>query len=748
MVYTTTTYPKDLESLLADMGNISAVDRDLIERAYYRAEKAHEGLKRKSGEPYFTHCLAVATILAEMKLDSETIAAGLLHDVVEDTPITSQELEAEFGTTIARMVDGVTKLAKLPTQTDKPSNGNGIISKNSVSAPKDLEFFRKMMLTMDSDIRVVLVKLADRLHNMRTLGYMAPDKQRRIAQETTDIYVPLANRLGIWQIKWELEDLSFRYLQPDEYKSIAVALQERRADREAYVAKIAEVLRTEMEKYGITNAHITARPKHIASIYTKMHRKGVPLEQVYDVRAVRVIVDELPQCYMVLGIVHQLWRPIPGEFDDYIGSPKDNFYRSLHTAVMDDKGRTLEVQIRTWQMHEDAEYGIAAHWRYKEGGRTANDERFEKRIAFLRRLMEFGTDGTSVDPQEFYAHVKSNFFEGRIYVFTPKGDIIDLPVGSTPIDFAYTIHTEIGHRCRGAKVRGKLVPLNHVLQTGDQIEILTAKRGGPTLDWLNPNAGYATSSRAREKIRHFFRKEHRDSNLSSGRNALERELRRLGVLDKLALDVVATMFEYGGRLDDFLVEVGMGNITGAQIAGRVLEEERNKREAQMDESEELQARLRAPASSDISDGVTVMGAEGMMLNIARCCNPLPGDPIVGYVTRGRGLMVHRADCTNILATNERERLLEIKWGARKQEEQRYNVPIEVVAHDRAGLLRDISALISEMNINISSVEVVTKRQIATLYINLQIATNDQLTRVLSKLEQIPSVVEARRRNNA
>lgn len=750
MVYTTTTYPKDLAALLESMGELNPADRELVEHAYYYAEEKHRGYTRESGEPYFTHCLAVATILADMRMDAETIAAGLLHDVIEDTAVTPEEFEAEFGKTLLHLVDGVTKLKKMPTSSENGNaNKNGSsTSKHGISAPKDLEYFRKMMLMMDSDIRVVLIKLADRLHNMRTLGYMAPDKQRKKALETQEIYVPLANRLGIWQVKWELEDLAFRYLQPDAYKAIVAALQERRVDREAYVARVAEVLRAELEKYGICNAHITARPKHIASIYNKMHRKGIPLERVYDVRAVRVIVDEVPQCYLVLGVVHQLWKPIPGEFDDYIGTPKDNFYRSLHTAVMDDQGRTLEVQIRTWQMHEDAEYGIAAHWRYKEGGRLVNDERFEKRIAFLRRLMD-GTETATVSAQEFFDHMKSNFFEGRIYVFTPKGDMIDLPVGSTPIDFAYAIHTEIGHRCRGAKVRGKLVPLNYVLNIGDQVEILTAKRGGPSLDWLNPNAGYVTTSRAREKIRHFFRKERREININSGRMVLQRELRRLGVLDKVSLDAVASAFDFSGRLDDFLVEIGIGNITGAQIALRVLEMDgySDAQDVAVDESEELQARLRPPAPSNVSDAVTVLGAEGLMLNIARCCNPLPGDPIVGYVTRGRGVMVHRADCQNILANTERERLLDIKWGS-KRSEQRYDVPIEVVAHDRPGLLRDVSALIAEMNINMSSVNVSTKRQIATLYITLQIAHHDQLSRVLSKLEQIPSVTEARRRKHA
>ncbi len=732
MVSTTTSYPRDLETLLAPLTEFSPNDKELVERAYYYAEHAHEGQKRKSGEPYFMHCVAVASILAEMKMDAETISAGLLHDVVEDTPTTSEDLEREFGYNITRLVNGVTKLAKLPKQ-DGDGEKNGVYK-------KDTEFFRRMMLTMDADVRVVIVKLADRLHNMRTLGHMTNEKQRRISQETMEIYAPLANRLGIWQIKWELEDLSFRYLEPEAYKSIAGALQERRADREAYVAQIVETLKKEVEAHGIMNAHISARPKHITSIYKKMSRKGVPLDEIYDIRAVRVIVPEHSQCYIVLGIVHQLWRPIPGEFDDYIASPKDNFYRSLHTAVVDDKGRTLEVQIRTWKMHEDAEYGIAAHWRYKEG-RQAKDDVFEKRIAFLRRLMEFGATEDE-DPSQFLSRMQSEFFEGRIYAFTPKGDIVDLPQGATPIDFAYAIHTEIGHRCRGAKVRGKLVSLGHQLQTGDQVEILTAKRGGPSLDWLNGDLGYAKTSRAKEKIRHYFRKQHRENNIASGRSVLERELKRLGLLDKVSLDTVSTLFDYG-KLDDFLVAIGTGETTGAQIAHEVLEDERRKRD-QVDIDDAEKPRLHEPASLDVSNGVSIMGTAGMLVNLARCCNPLPSDEIVGYVTRGRGVTVHSSTCSNILAMTEPERLIDVTWG-KKQNEQRYNVPVEIVAHDRPGLLRDVSTVVSDAGINISSVSVVTKQHIATLYLNLQVISPSQLAKVLLKVETIPNVVETRRR---
>ena len=450
MLTSTNLYSRDLESLLNALPEVKPNEIDLIAAAYQRAESAHTGQRRKSGEPYFTHCVAVASILAEMKMDAETIAAGLLHDVVEDSDVSLDVLRSEFGTTIAKLVDGVTKLKNLPIKNVSPAGD----TRRSSAINREMEYIRKMLLTMGDDVRVVLVKLADRLHNMRTLGYMPRDKQRAVAQETMDIFAPLANRLGIWQMKWELEDLSFRYLNPEAYRSIARALDERRDEREHYVTRIKDLLTTELRKARITKVTISARPKHIHSIYNKMTKKDLPLEQIYDIRGMRVLVDTLAECYLALGIVHNLWRPIPGEFDDYIANPKDNFYRSLHTAVHDDEGKTVEVQIRTWEMHEDAEYGIAAHWRYKEGD-NGHDQAFEQRLAYLRRLMEFGPEVN--DASQFVDTVKSEVFQDRVYSVTPNGDIIDLPVGATPIDFAYHIHTDVGNRCRGAKVNGRLI---------------------------------------------------------------------------------------------------------------------------------------------------------------------------------------------------------------------------------------------------------------------------------------------------
>lgn len=720
----------DLQSLLDLLPELSPNDRALIERAYFKAENAHMGQFRKSGEPYFTHCVAVSHILAEMKLDAEAIAAALMHDVVEDTTVTTDELRVEFGTTIATIVEGVTKLKKLPI---KPET-----DKKSRTVDREMEYIRKMALAMGDDVRVVLVKLADRLHNMRTLGYMSPDKQRVIAQETLDIFAPLANRLGIWQIKWELEDLSFRYLEPDAYRMIASSIDERRADREAYLNRIIDALRKELVQYGIHNPIISARPKHIYSIFKKMDRKGLPFDQIYDVRAVRVIVDSKPECYTVLGVVHNLWRPIPNEFDDYIAAPKDNFYQSLHTAVLDTNGKTVEVQIRTKEMHEHAEYGIAAHWRYKEGTSRNHDDAFERRIAFLRRLMEFGRD--TEDAASFVDTMKTEVFQDRVYAFTPKGDIVDMPKGATPVDFAYYIHTDIGHRCRGAKVHGKLVSLNYVLKTGDQVEIVISKRGGPSLDWLNPNLGFVTTARAREKIRYWFRKQNREKNILAGREVLEREMKRLGVLDSTPFETVSKWFTYD-KLDDFLASVGAGDINGGQIANKILEVERRTQE----ELERAQLKARpSGVSLDVSNGVNIMGTGGLLVNMGRCCNPMPGDRIVGFVTRGRGVTVHRNDCVNI--AHENERLIEVTWG-RQSPEQRYSVPIEIIAYDREGLMRDISTMFADERVNMSTVLVNTRHNIATFQLTIELSSLQQLTRILTRLENIASVTDARRRSN-
>lgn len=726
----------NLDSLLAALPELMPIERDLIHRAYHRAEIAHDGQMRKSGEPYFTHCVAVASILADMHLDAEAIAAALMHDIIEDTPVSYEDLVSEFGTSVADLVRGVTKLTKLPINVSTPQSG-----KRTRDTNRELEYIRKMLLTIGDDVRVVLIKLADRLHNMRTLSYMPPQKQQRIAHETMEIFAPLANRLGIWQIKWELEDLSFRYLNPEAYRSIANRIDERRTDREQYIGTIMDDLRQEIDHQGLVHATITGRPKHIYSIYRKMQNKQLPFEEIYDVRAVRILVDTVPECYLALGVVHNLWRPIMNEFDDYIAAPKDNFYQSLHTAVIDGNGKTIEIQIRTREMHEHAEYGVAAHWRYKEGNRR-HDENFQRRLTYLRRLMEFGPE-VQDDAETFVDTMKTEVFRDRVYAYTPKGDIVDLPTGSTPIDFAYHIHTDVGHRCRGAKVNGRLIALNTALKTGDQVEILTSKRGGPSMDWLNPDLGYVQTSRAKTKIRHWFRKLNRDKHIALGREMLERELKRIGVLDSMSFETVSHLFDFE-RVDDFMAAVGAGDINGAQISNRVLDEER--RHHRFQDVTDLVRKSRVKPS-DNDSGIKIMGTGGLMVNIASCCNPMPGDRIIGYITRGRGVTVHRRNCPNIISTNEPERLIEVSWGA-EDEEHRYTVPVEIVAYDRGGLIRDISTIIADEKVNIAQVSVSTRQEIATFHITMEISNNRQLTRILNKIEQLRSVVETYRCNTS
>lgn len=789
----TNVIPAELEVIFKNLPKLSTVDEQVILRAYERAAKAHEGQLRQSGEPYMIHCLAVAQILSELRLDAEAISAALLHDVIEDTNITLEDLETEFGIAIARLVDGVTKMDKLPTDVEGMKSGK--------AGNREAETLRKLFLAMGNDMRVVLIKLADRLHNMRTLGYLPPDRQRRMARETMDIFAPLANRLGIWQMKWELEDLSFRYLNPVQYKEIAGQLAERRVDREKYMVRLKEKLLGELTAAGIS-AQISARPKHIYSIFRKMDRKRVMFSEVYDVRAVRVIVASKPLCYQALGVVHSLWRPIPSEFDDYIAAPKENFYQSLHTAVLDDEGKTLEIQIRTQEMHEHAEYGVAAHWRYKEGAKR--DEEFEKRLVYLRRLMDFDEDDEAIkqNADEFVSAMKTQVFENRVYVFTPKGDIIDLPAGATPIDFAYHIHTEIGNRCRGAKVNGQRVGLDYRLQSGERVEILTSKRGGPSLDWLNPNMGFVHTTRGSNKIKGWFRKQDRDKNIAQGSDVTDREMKRLG-LSSMPRETVASLFNYP-KAEDFLWHVGLGDITAAQIATKVLEAEREKNIALGREladrelkrigrfgivSRETVAALFDCIKSDdflaqvgagtitgtqiatkvmelegkaqnytalsnrdsvraqnVAESIDILGTKGMLINLGRCCNPVQGEPIVGYITRGKGVTVHRADCLNVINSTEPERFINVSWG--RPTEQTYAVPVEILAYDREGLMRDIGAVVANENINISNVNISTRNGVATFLVTMQIENVTQLSRVLARIEQLSNVVEAHRRTSA
>jgi GTP pyrophosphokinase len=710
----------------------TAAELDFICRACELAQQAHHGQFRASGEPYFQHSLSVANILAKLRMDHETLAAAVLHDVLEDTPITYRDLEEEFGENVAQLVEGVTKMGQIQEYRGQ--------SKKSKKERAQAESLRKMFLAMVDDIRVVLIKLADRTHNMRTLHHLREDKRKRIAKETLEIFAPLANRLGIWQIKWELEDLAFRYLDPETYKQIARMVDERRINREKYINTAADMLRAELYERGI-HADVQGRPKHIYSIYRKMKRKGVTFDQIYDVRAVRVLVNTVGDCYAVLGIVHTTWRPIPGEFDDYIAAPKDNLYRSLHTAIVGPSGKTVEVQIRTYEMHQDAELGVAAHWRYKEGSRS--DPNYDNKVAWIRSIMEWKED--VVDAREFVDQVKAEVFQDRVHVITPGGDIVDLPQGATPIDFAYYIHTEVGHRCRGAKINGKIVPLNYVLKNGEQIEILTAKRGGPSRDWLNPNLGYLKTSRARAKVRHWFKYLNYEENVSQGRVSLERELRRLGLSD-INFDKLSQQFQYH-KVEEFLAAIGRSDISHTQMVNAI---------NQVVETETPEADLwplptnhhAPPAQASYTGQPTVQGVGDLLTNLAQCCRPVPGDAeIVGYITRGRGVTIHRRDCPNVLNLIDRspERLISVDWGS--VENVTYPVEVVIEAFDRTGLLLDISSIVANQHINMSSVHTVTSKSKNTVNVTvtLEVKNIDQLSRVLAMIEQLPNVTEVRRR---
>ena len=708
-----------LETLLNALPpDLSPADKALIQKAYDAAELAHSGQKRASGEPYVQHCLNVAYILAELHMPTAVLVAGLLHDTVEDTTYTLDDVRRNFGNEVATLVDGVTKLAQLPRVS---KDGNTPIDRHT-------ESLRKTFMAMSDDVRVVLIKLADRLHNMRTLMHVKPEKQARIARETLEIFAPLANRLGIWSIKSELEDLSFRYTNPDRFREIAGQIAEQQADREQTMAAIVAQVREALKTANI-EAEVSGRPKHIYSIYKKMERKEVGFDQVFDVRAVRIIVKDNPTCYHVLGVIHNLWRPIPGQFDDYIATPKDNFYQSLHTAVKYDDGKTLEVQIRTPDMHANAEYGIAAHWRYKEGVR--HDEAYERRIKWLRSLMEWRQD--VADSGEFVDAMKSDVFEERVYAFTPRGDIIDLPAGATPIDFAYQVHTSVGDRCRGAKVNGKLISLDYRLKTGEQVEILTAKRGGPSRDWLNPDLGLVRTHRAMQKIRQYFRRQDREQLITQGRELLDKELKRLGI-EAYSYETLAHMFEFA-KPEDLLFALGAGDIHGRQIAARLMEEERVAAAA----AQVLPAV--DPRGVVQSDEVAILGTKGLLTNLARCCKPVPGDPIVGYITRGRGATIHRQDCPNVLYQKEPERIIKVSWG---QAQQTYPVAVRIMAYDRDGLMKDVSTVVAEEHINMTAISVATKNSLATFEVTMEIADTEVLARVLARIEQLPNVIEARR----
>jgi GTP pyrophosphokinase len=698
-----------------------AANIDLVTRAAQVAIAAHAADLRQSGEPYVIHPIEVATILARIQLDTETIAGALLHDVIEDTPLTLEQIETSFGPRVAKLVDGVTKLGRIPWTTDDGS------SASSREKAQQAENLRKMFLAMVDDIGVVLIKLADRLHNMRTLDALAPEKRVRIAHQTLEIYAPLANRLGIWQFKSELEDLAFRYINPDAYSALKREFEQRARNSAPYIERVKRELLETLGDAGI-EAEITGRTKHIYSIYRKMLAKGRSLDEIYDVIGLRVLVNDRKDCYGALGVVHARWHPLPGEFDDYIATPKDSMYQSLHTAVVGPDGHVVEIQIRTREMHRIAEHGVAAHWRYKEG--TRSDARIEAKVAWLRQLMEWRDQ--VADAEEFVESLKSDVFKEQIYVFTPAGDVIELPAGATPVDFAYRIHTEIGHQCVGAKVNDQLVPLDYRLQNGQVVKILTSRaKTGPNRDWLLSTSEYVTTASAREKIRRWFRSQERDENITQGREILERELRRLNV--ELKPDDLLKAFPQYPKLDDLLAAIGYGAVSAQRISVRL---------AQHREQEVL-----APAENILvprtPPRLQVMGVGDLLTNLATCCRPVNGDTIVGYVTRGRGVTVHRVDCPNILNATEPERLVPVTWG--DQGEETFPVTIQIKAWDRVGLLRDVSTLLADERVNIVNVLTTTHDdRTVSLFATVEVEGIGQLSKILQKLEGVREVYEVHR----
>ncbi len=698
---------RDLLALIAD--HYPQADLGPIERAFDLAVVAHDGQRRASGEPYVLHPIATSWILAELGIDPIAIQAALLHDVPEDTEVSLAEVEERFGAEVAHLVDGVTKLSKFSTHSHEQRQAENI---------------RKMLLAMADDIRVVLVKLADRLHNMRTLTALPLEKQQRIARQTIEIYAPLAERLGIWQIKWELEDLSFKTLEPEHFRELARLLDTRRKNREGFIDRAIEELRPRLEAAGV-KADLGGRPKHIYSIYKKMQRKQADFEDIYDVYAIRVLVDDVRDCYATLGIVHALWRPIPGQFDDYIAVPKNNLYQSLHTAVIAYEGKPLEIQIRTQQMHQVSEVGIAAHWRYKDG--TKADRAYDAKLAWLRQLMDWQRDAT--DATDFVEGIKLDIFQDQVFVFTPKGDIKDLPAGATPLDFAYRVHTDVGHRTIGAKVNNRLVPLDYRLKNGDIVEIVTTKgEHGPSRDWMT----LVRTSHAREKIRQWFKRKDRDENIVHGREALERELRRLARTSAAAvgperLAEVAKQFSFE-TMDDFYAAVGYGAPSAQQVVMKL---------GVVDDAQFVLPTI-APPTPPRTGGVRVKGVGDLLTRFAKCCHPIPGDPIIGFITRGKGVTVHQQSCATVVNEREVGRLIDVEWEGAPTDS--YPIAIRVEAYDRTGLLSDISQIVAEAKVNIVAASVtVNPDRVAVVRATIQVASVSQLARVFRRIEQLRDV---------
>jgi GTP pyrophosphokinase len=699
-----------VSELLRVADHLDPRGQQVVRQAYERAASAHRGQRRLSGEDYVNHPLEVAAILADLQLDAETIAAALLHDTVEDTNLTAEEVQREFGPEVARLVEGVTKLGRISLRTDQQQQAENI---------------RKMMVAMAEDLRVVLIKLADRLHNMRTLQPLAEAKRRKISRETLDIYAPLAHRLGIGQIRWELEDLAFRNLEPDAYEDVVGRIARERADREALVSDLREILARELDKVGI-QADITGRPKHIYSVWQKMTREGKDFSEIYDLSAIRVLVETVRDCYGVLGVVHSLWKPMPGRFKDYVAMPKSNGYQSLHTTVITHTGEPIEIQIRTEEMHRVAEFGVAAHWTYKEGGKDAS---FDQKLSWLRSLLEWQNEVG--DAESFLNTVKVDLFQDEVYVFTPRGDVINLPADSTPVDFAYRIHTEVGHRCIGAKVNGRMVPLDYALQNGEIVEILTSKGPhGPSRDWL----GFVKSASAKERIRKWFKSQRREENVAKGRDLLDKELHRMHRLNLVDLEDdkllgIANVHKFAS-VDDFLAAIGYGDLSPHAVVMRMAP----SLEAP---GGDLRTIPLIPHVQPIPR-VLVRGEKGILTSMAICCQPVPGDAIVGYTTRGRGVTVHRADCINAINAQDSARVVPVDWES--DATHLYPVAIKIEAFDRQGLMRDIATVVAENRVNMSALEVhVYDDKTAVVSATVEIDSLAQLSRLMEKLEGVKDV---------
>ena len=705
-------------------------DVTFIRRAYNFAKDAHANQFRKSGEPYIIHPVQVASILVDLQMDPETIAGGFLHDVIEDTDITFEEIETAFTREVAVLVDGVTKLGKIK-----------YISKEALQA----ENHRKMFVAMARDIRVILIKLADRLHNMRTLKYLKPEKQRKISNETLEIFAPLAHRLGISAIKWELEDTALRYLNPQQYYRIVEMMKQNRAQRESYIEDVMEKVTEQLKEVNITS-EISGRPKHLYSIYRKMVKQDKQFNEIYDLLAVRIIVNSIKDCYAVLGIIHTCWKPMPGRFKDYIAMPKPNLYQSLHTTVIGPKGDPLEVQIRTKEMHEIAEYGIAAHWAYKEGKHVKKDDQsFEEKLSWFREILEWQND--TPDAEEFMESLKVDLFSDMVYVFTPKGDVIELPSGSIPLDFAYRIHTEIGNQTIGARVNGKMEPLDYNLKNGDIVEVMTSKHSyGPSQDWLN----ITQTSQAKNKIKQFFKKQQKEENIIKGKELVEKEIQSFDIKPEEALtdeNIKRVLDKFNFlSVDDMYAAVGYQGITAASVATRLTENIRRDKQKEQALSETLE-KLTSEVKDRTKDvkkrdsaGVKVQGIDNLLVRLSKCCNPVPGDDIVGYITKGRGVSVHRSDCPNIQTEEASQRFLPVEWEEAQTNIKQYQLDLEISGFDRQGLLNDILQAVNEMKTNITHVNGRSDRnKMAIVNITILIYNTEHLQRIVDRIKQIKDV---------